>query len=100
MAILLFLGLAKNRRYSEMAAFGRSITLKKPYNLGLEMGGGIGREVVLGGTTVLSRAVLGTEFVGRTRNLFGYDVIGIVQSGAVVALPGCRDWFKRHLVTS
>ena len=74
--------------------------IKKPYNLGLEMGGGIGREVVLGGTAVLSRAVLGTEFVGRTRNLFGYDVIGIVQSGAVVALPGCRDWFKRHLVTS
>ena len=42
-----FLGLAKNRRYSEMAVpIGREYNLKKPY-LGLEMGGGIGREAVL-----------------------------------------------------
>ena len=48
--ILLFLGLAKTssipkRQYWEY-------NLKKPY-LGLEMGGGIGREAILGGTTVL-----------------------------------------------
>ena len=61
--------LENERRYSETAVFGGSITLKTPI-LDLKWvrrygeGGGVGREVVLGGA-VLGGAVLGGTTVYR-----------------------------------
>ena len=62
-----FLGLAKNRRYSELAVLRGGITFKNPiWDLKWARyweGGGIGREAVLGGM------VLGGETVEVSRML-------------------------------
>ena len=49
-----FFGLEKNWQYSETAVLGGSITLKTLNGQRYWEGGGIGREAVLGGTTVLA----------------------------------------------